>query len=163
MLDIPSKATNSDVKSAYLRKSKELHPDVNSSPEAKDDFLEVQKAYDILSKSHLRHQYDRKLFFGDRKEVKKKSAETEEFWRPTHHKKSQPHFDIDQPINPHLGNNPYPFNFTDLSEKDPLHPESEQFKRFEKRLSDRRNQNRVSLVSLVFVICSCFYFAMTDP
>jgi len=44
-------ATQEQIKRAYRRAVKKCHPDVNNSAGAKEDFLRVQMAYDLLSGS----------------------------------------------------------------------------------------------------------------
>ena len=59
LLGIEKTATPEEIKKAFRRKARELHPDVNSSPDAEDRFKEVNEAYDVLSDSGKREQYDR--------------------------------------------------------------------------------------------------------
>jgi curved DNA-binding protein CbpA len=47
-------STLSEIKSAYFRRAAQLHPDVNPSPKAREEFQRVQRAYDILVKQHSR-------------------------------------------------------------------------------------------------------------
>ena len=59
ILGILPNATSEDIRGAYRRRAKELHPDhygKNSSP-----FLEVQEAYGVLSDPGHRRNYDRSL------------------------------------------------------------------------------------------------------
>ena len=49
-LGVQRGATEKDVKSAYRKLAKELHPDRNKdNPKAAERFSEVTKAYDLLS------------------------------------------------------------------------------------------------------------------
>ena len=53
-------ASETDIKKAYRRLAKELHPDRNKdNPKASERFSEVAGAYDILSDADKRAQYDR--------------------------------------------------------------------------------------------------------
>lgn len=62
ILKISPKATDAEIKSAYRRLARELHPDVNnSSPTADKDFALVAKAYEILSDPQERAFFDKKL------------------------------------------------------------------------------------------------------
>ena len=45
LLDVPSSAEQSDIKTAYRRKALALHPDVNPAPDAAQRFAEVSGAY----------------------------------------------------------------------------------------------------------------------
>ncbi|TPP66581.1 Chaperone protein DnaJ [Fasciola gigantica] len=57
-LQVSRSATTSEIKSAYRRLAKRLHPDVNSSPDADRKFIELNEAYEVLSNDEKRHQYD---------------------------------------------------------------------------------------------------------
>ncbi|ELT97077.1 hypothetical protein CAPTEDRAFT_29520, partial [Capitella teleta] len=61
VLKIPMKATQAQVKSAYFVLSKKYHPDMDSSPEAKSIFADIQVAYEVLGNSSKRRQYDRQF------------------------------------------------------------------------------------------------------
>lgn len=59
-LGIPRTASEADIKSAYRKLAKELHPDRNTAnPKAAEKFSEVTRAYDLLSDKNKRAQYDR--------------------------------------------------------------------------------------------------------
>lgn len=58
ILGVPRQATADEVKKAYRKLARELHPDVNPSKEAPKRFAEVQKAYEILSDDAKRQTYD---------------------------------------------------------------------------------------------------------
>jgi DnaJ domain len=55
---IPDK---SEIKKAYRKKSLEVHPDKNPSPEASAAFKVVQDAYECLSDDKKRSEYENKL------------------------------------------------------------------------------------------------------
>ncbi len=57
-LGIDRSASPDEIKKAYRRLARELHPDVNSSPEASERFKLVTHAYDVLSDPQERQQYD---------------------------------------------------------------------------------------------------------
>ena len=53
-------ASVAEMKSAYRRKVKELHPDQNrDNPNAETQFKEVNEAYDILKDPEKKAAYDR--------------------------------------------------------------------------------------------------------
>ncbi|MEM7702484.1 MAG: DnaJ C-terminal domain-containing protein [Pseudomonadota bacterium] len=59
-LGVARTASEKDIKSAYRKLAKELHPDRNKdNPNAAERFSDVTKAYDLLSDSDTRAQFDR--------------------------------------------------------------------------------------------------------
>jgi len=59
-LGISRDASEKDVKSAYRKLAKELHPDRNQdNPKAAERFSEVTRAYDLLSDKDKRARFDR--------------------------------------------------------------------------------------------------------
>jgi molecular chaperone DnaJ len=58
VLGVDRNATPDEIKKAYRRLARELHPDVNPSPDASDQFKLVTHAYDVLSDPEQRQQYD---------------------------------------------------------------------------------------------------------
>ena len=59
-LGVPRGASEKDIKSAYRKLAKELHPDRNKdNPKAAERFSEVTRAYDLLSDKDKRAQFDR--------------------------------------------------------------------------------------------------------
>ena len=59
LLGVPRDASEADIKSAFRRLARELHPDVSDAPDAQERFREVVEAYEVLSKSETRELYDR--------------------------------------------------------------------------------------------------------
>ncbi|MCL2515479.1 MAG: molecular chaperone DnaJ [Microbacteriaceae bacterium] len=58
VLGVERDAGPDEIKKAYRRLARELHPDVNPSPEAAERFKLVTHAYDVLSDPKQREQYD---------------------------------------------------------------------------------------------------------
>ncbi|HJU57896.1 MAG TPA: molecular chaperone DnaJ [Actinomycetota bacterium] len=58
ILGVPRDASTEEIKKAYRRLAREHHPDVNADPAAEERFKEVAAAYEILSDSRKRAQYD---------------------------------------------------------------------------------------------------------
>lgn len=59
VLGVARTASADEIKKAFRRKARELHPDVNSAADAEDRFKEVNEAYDVLSDPSKKDQYDR--------------------------------------------------------------------------------------------------------
>lgn len=55
MLSVSREATSEQIKKAYLRKAKKLHPDKGGNS---DEFNEVKKAFDVLYNADTRKEYD---------------------------------------------------------------------------------------------------------
>jgi curved DNA-binding protein len=59
ILDVPTSATNDDIKRAYRRLARQYHPDLNpGNKEAEERFKDTTEAYDVLSDTTKRAQYD---------------------------------------------------------------------------------------------------------
>src|ERR1043165_7311705 len=60
VLGVSRGADEAEVKKAFRRLARELHPDINRhDPEAEEKFKEVAEAYEVLSDSERRAIYDR--------------------------------------------------------------------------------------------------------
>ncbi|GLC50072.1 hypothetical protein PLESTB_000339100 [Pleodorina starrii] len=64
LLGVSQSASDRDIKSAYRKLAMKLHPDVNKAPDAQKRFMEVKVAYETLSDSRQRAEYDRRLRMG---------------------------------------------------------------------------------------------------
>lgn len=59
VLGVSKSATEAEIKSAFRKKAKEFHPDLNKdNPEAAEKFKEAQEAYSVLSDENKRKMYD---------------------------------------------------------------------------------------------------------
>ncbi|MFM6973622.1 MAG: molecular chaperone DnaJ, partial [Agromyces sp.] len=58
VLGVSRDAGEADVKKAFRRLARELHPDVNPSEDAAERFKDVTHAYDVLSNPESRQRYD---------------------------------------------------------------------------------------------------------
>ncbi|MEZ5655229.1 MAG: DnaJ C-terminal domain-containing protein [Sphingobium sp.] len=66
ILGVSRSASESDIKSAYRKLAKELHPDRNKdNPKAAERFSQATNAYDLLSDKDKRAQFDRGEIDGD--------------------------------------------------------------------------------------------------
>ncbi|WP_251197902.1 molecular chaperone DnaJ [Anaerotardibacter muris] len=59
ILEVDKNASDDEIKRAFRKKARTLHPDVNKSPDAEDRFKELNEAYDVLSDPSKRNHYDR--------------------------------------------------------------------------------------------------------
>src|SRR5438067_9348589 len=59
LLGVTRTADEADIKKAFRRLARDLHPDVSDAPDAHERFREVVEAYEVLSKSETRELYDR--------------------------------------------------------------------------------------------------------
>ena len=59
ILGVSKDATKDDIKSAFRKKARTLHPDVNKAPDAEEKFKELGKAYETLMDDNKRATYDR--------------------------------------------------------------------------------------------------------
>jgi molecular chaperone DnaJ len=64
VLGVPRDANEGQIKKAFRRLARELHPDVNSAETAEEDFKEAAEAYEILSDAERRATFDRYGFEG---------------------------------------------------------------------------------------------------
>ncbi|MHA1707319.1 MAG: molecular chaperone DnaJ [Promethearchaeota archaeon] len=65
VLGVSRDATEEEIKLAYRRLARKLHPDINKSdPHAKEKFIELQEAYEVLSDPEKRRKYDMYGFSG---------------------------------------------------------------------------------------------------
>ena len=59
LLEVSRDATADDLKRAYRRLARQLHPDTNPDPAAEERFKEITVAYEVLSDPEKRQRYDR--------------------------------------------------------------------------------------------------------
>jgi molecular chaperone DnaJ len=59
LLGVARDASGDEIKKAFRRLARELHPDVSEAPDAEQRFREVVEAYEVLSNTERRQLYDR--------------------------------------------------------------------------------------------------------
>jgi molecular chaperone DnaJ len=59
LLEVGRDASPEDIKRAYRRLARQLHPDTNPDPEAEARFKEIAQAYEVLCDPEKRARYDR--------------------------------------------------------------------------------------------------------
>jgi molecular chaperone DnaJ len=61
-LGVTKEATDDEIKKAYRRLAAKYHPDQNqNNPKAKERFISISKAYEILGDSKKREEYDQTI------------------------------------------------------------------------------------------------------
>lgn len=58
ILDISSKATQTEIRESYIKLSKKYHPDKSNSTIDPEIYKQIQEAYSILSDEAKRKKYD---------------------------------------------------------------------------------------------------------
>ncbi|KAI1309437.1 DnaJ -like protein subfamily C member 16 [Halotydeus destructor] len=59
VLEVPRSASITDIKRNYKALARQWHPDKNTEAEAEAKFIEINKAYELLSDPERRQEYDR--------------------------------------------------------------------------------------------------------
>jgi len=59
LLGVPRDADDAEIKKAFRRLARRLHPDVSEEPDAEARFREISEAYEVLSNAETRQLYDR--------------------------------------------------------------------------------------------------------
>lgn len=76
ILDVPRNASNEKIKQVYRRLARQYHPDLNpGDKEAEEVFKDINEAYDVLSDTAKRSQYDRFGQYWNQSGFQGKSAE----------------------------------------------------------------------------------------
>ncbi|XP_033012392.1 dnaJ homolog subfamily C member 16 [Lacerta agilis] len=90
ILGVSRTASQADIKKAYKKLAREWHPDKNKDPGAEDKFIQISKAYEILSNEEKRLNFDR---YGDVGENQGYPHQQQSQHRPFHHFHESFYFD----------------------------------------------------------------------
>lgn len=58
VLGVPNKASKEEIQSAFKKRARELHPDVNKASDAEEKFKKLVSAYEVLKDEQKRARYD---------------------------------------------------------------------------------------------------------
>ena len=61
LLNLTQDATPEEIRRAYHESARRLHPDTSKEARTTEQFLEIQKAYEVLTDTATRAEYDKKL------------------------------------------------------------------------------------------------------
>ena len=68
LLEIPTQASQDDIRKAHRRLVLKYHPDANpNDPTATERFKQVQQAYEVLSDENKRREYDKRFHTSSRR------------------------------------------------------------------------------------------------
>ena len=77
ILNVSKKASQDEIKVAYKKLVRIYHPDINKSKDAEISFKLLNNAYDILSDSQKRKNYDELLKITNTNEIEKEAAKNQ--------------------------------------------------------------------------------------
>jgi DnaJ-class molecular chaperone len=66
VLGVDQGAETEEIRAAYRRLAKSLHPDINRAPDATEQFKALQVAHEVLSNRRSRDEYDYSLMLDDK-------------------------------------------------------------------------------------------------
>ncbi|XP_034875619.1 dnaJ homolog subfamily C member 16 isoform X1 [Mirounga leonina] len=84
VLGVSRTASQADIKKAYKKLAREWHPDKNRDPGAEDKFIQISKAYEILSNEEKRSNYDHYGDAGENQGYQKQPQQREYRFRHFH-------------------------------------------------------------------------------
>lgn len=62
ILGLPDNSSIDEIKKAYRKKARLYHPDINPSPNAKDQFISLTEAYEFLISNHEKIKADEQAY-----------------------------------------------------------------------------------------------------
>ena len=109
VLGVDRKATDAQIKTAYIELSKKYHPDLNpGNPNLSDKYLEVREAYDTLSSALKRSEYDQYHVYQQQQQTQQqrwRQQQSQSQQNYDHHRQQQ-HSDFYAPKNPFFKDRP---------------------------------------------------------
>ena len=60
-LGVPRDAAPEEIRAAYFDLARRYHPDANPDPNVREQFLVIQRAYEILANAEKKSNYDESL------------------------------------------------------------------------------------------------------
>ncbi|XP_033208807.1 chaperone protein DnaJ 2-like isoform X2 [Belonocnema kinseyi] len=63
-LGIPENSSQKEIRQAFIKLSKELHPDIKGK-ESHSEYVKINEAYNVLGKENLRRVYDANIKYGN--------------------------------------------------------------------------------------------------
>src|SRR5689334_13603361 len=79
ILGIKSTSTEEEIKKAYRKKALQYHPDKNPSASAEEIFKQINKAYETLSDTDKRREYDLKQQTTNTKSSSSSSSSSQQY------------------------------------------------------------------------------------
>ena len=76
LLGVARGASDAEIKKAFRKLARELHPDVSKEADAQERFRAVAEAYEVLSKAETRQLYDRYGHAGLRRAATRRPTST---------------------------------------------------------------------------------------
>ena len=95
ILGISINASNEEIKKAYRRKAKKVHPDVNKTAKAHELFTMINEAYQVLTDSHKKSIYDLKYKYKEEPNYKQYNQQKTRNYTPDPAKKRAENFHYD--------------------------------------------------------------------
>lgn len=94
ILDVSCNASTDEIKKAFRVKAKLLHPDVNKTADATEQFRQVNASYEVLTDTNKRYLFDLQLDSVNRKKRRPSAAAASQAHRYTS-SKADPNFHYD--------------------------------------------------------------------